>query len=66
VQVRYSDALAKVDLSRVEMVHPVDAWHPSIECHSAFAKAAFAGLSPALEFLTLMPSAGLRATFSRG
>lgn len=51
VQVRYSDALAKVDLSRVEVIHAIDGWHPSVEGHNVFAKAAFSGLAPSLEFL---------------
>ena len=59
LKVLYSDALAKVDLSRVEMVHPVDGWHPSTQCHNAFAEAAFRSLAPVLEFLGLMPSAAV-------
>ena len=51
VQVRYSDALAKVDLSRVEVIHAIDGWHPSVEGHNVFAEAAFSGLAPSLEFL---------------
>jgi len=56
VQVRYSDALAKVDLGRVEVIHPVDAWHPSTEGHRTFAEAAFNGLAPSLEFLGITPA----------
>ena len=51
VQVRYSDALAKTDLSRVEVIHAIDGWHPSVEGHNVFAKAAYNGLAPSLEFL---------------
>jgi lysophospholipase L1-like esterase len=51
VRMRYSSALAKVDLSRVEVIHGVDGWHPSAEGHNAFAKAAFNDLGPSLEFL---------------
>ena len=51
VQVRYSDALARVDLSRVEVIHAIDGWHPSVEGHNLFAEAAFSGLAPSLEFL---------------
>jgi lysophospholipase L1-like esterase len=51
VQVRYSEALAKVDLSRVDVIHAVDGWHPSTEGHSAFSEAAFNDLGPSLEFL---------------
>ena len=51
VQVRYSDALARADLSRVEVIHAVDGWHPSAEGHNVLAQAAFSGLGPSLEFL---------------
>ena len=51
VQVRYSDALAKADLSRVELVHAIDGWHPSVEGHNVLAEAAFSALGPSLEFL---------------
>jgi len=56
VQVRYSDALANVDLSRVEVIHAMDGWHPSVEGHNVFAKAAFIGLAPSLEFLGIKGS----------
>ena len=56
VQVRYSDALAKVDLSRVEVIHEVDGWHPSTEGHNAFAEAAFSDLGASLEFLGICDS----------
>jgi lysophospholipase L1-like esterase len=51
MRTRYSDALARVDLSRVEVIHAVDGWHPSTEGHKAFAEAAFNDLGPTLEFL---------------
>ncbi len=51
VQLRYSDALATADLSRVELLHPVDGWHASVEGHNVLAEAAFADLSPSLEFI---------------
>jgi lysophospholipase L1-like esterase len=51
VRVQYSDALAKVDFGRLEMINPVDAWHPSVEGHKALAAAAFSALRPSLEFL---------------
>lgn len=51
LQLRYTDALANVDLSRVEVIHAVDGWHPSTEGHNAFAEAAFNDLGPSLEFL---------------
>jgi lysophospholipase L1-like esterase len=50
-QVRYSDAMAKADISRVELIHAMDAWHPSVKGHNVLAKAAFEALNPSLEFL---------------
>jgi lysophospholipase L1-like esterase len=57
VQVRYSDALAKVDLSRVEVIHAIDGWHPSVEGHNVFAEAAYRALAPSLEFLGISRAA---------
>jgi len=51
VRVQYSDALTKVDFSRLKMINPVDAWHPSVEGQKALAAAAFSSLVPSLEFL---------------
>jgi lysophospholipase L1-like esterase len=51
VQLRYSDALATADLSRAELLHPVDGWHASTEGHNVLAEAAFSDLGPSLEFL---------------
>jgi lysophospholipase L1-like esterase len=51
IHVDYSDALTKVDLSRLELINPVDGWHPSVEGHKAFAQAAFTALRPSLVFL---------------
>jgi hypothetical protein len=51
VRVQYSDALAKVNFSRLELINPADAWHPSIEGHKALAAAAFNALGPSLKFL---------------
>jgi len=53
VQVRYSDALATTDLSRVELLHPIDAWHASVEGPNVLAEAAFRDLGPSLQFLGL-------------
>src|SRR5437667_12172043 len=55
VQVRYSDALATADLSRAELLHPIDGWHASVECHNVFAEAVFAVLRLRLEFLGIKP-----------
>jgi lysophospholipase L1-like esterase len=51
LQVRYSDALAKADLSHVELLHAIDGWHASAEGHNVLAQAAFSALVPSLEFL---------------
>lgn len=55
VHLWYSDALATVDLSDVEMVHRVDAWHPSRKGHNVLARAAFGALGPSLNFLGIVP-----------
>src|SRR5205809_4134271 len=65
VRVQYSDALAKVNFSRLELINPADAWHPSIEGQKALAAAAFSALSPSLKFLgigakqTISPASGI-------
>jgi lysophospholipase L1-like esterase len=51
IQLRYSDALARADLRRAELLHPIDGWHASGEGHNVLAEAAFADLGPSLEFL---------------
>jgi lysophospholipase L1-like esterase len=51
IQLRYSDALATADLSRAELLHPIDGWHASAEGHNVLAHAAFSDLGPSLEFL---------------
>jgi lysophospholipase L1-like esterase len=51
VRVRYSDALARADVSRVEVLHAVDGWHASVAGHNVFAEAAFSALGPSLKFL---------------
>jgi len=51
IQLRYSDSLATADLSRVELLHPIDGWHASIEGHNVLAQAAFGDLGPSLKFL---------------
>jgi lysophospholipase L1-like esterase len=50
-QLQYSDALATADLSRVELLHPIDGWHASVQGHNVLAEAAFRDLGPSLEFL---------------
>ena len=51
VQLQYSGALATADLSCVELLHPVDAWHASVQGHNVLAEAAFHDLGTSLEFL---------------
>jgi lysophospholipase L1-like esterase len=51
IQLRYSDALATADLSRAELLHPIDGWHASIEGHNALAQAACRDLKTSLDFL---------------
>jgi len=53
VHLQYSDALATADLSRAELLHPIDGWHASVEGHNVLAEAAFHDLGPSLEFLGL-------------
>jgi lysophospholipase L1-like esterase len=55
VRLEYSDALATVDLSDVEIVHRIDAWHPSAKGHKVLAEAAFGALGPSLDFLGIVP-----------
>ncbi len=61
IRVQYSDALTKVDFSRMELIHPVDAWHPSVQGHKALAEAAFSAIRPSLAFLGM----GQRSTSRR-
>jgi lysophospholipase L1-like esterase len=53
IQLRYSDALATADLSRAELLHPIDGWHASVEGHNVLADAAFSDVKLGLQFLGL-------------
>jgi lysophospholipase L1-like esterase len=53
IQLRYSDALATADLSRAELLHPIDGWHASVQGHNVLAQAAFSDLGRSLEFLRI-------------
>jgi lysophospholipase L1-like esterase len=53
VQLRYSDSLATADLSRAELLHPIDGWHASMEGHNVLSEAAFGDLAPTLQFLRI-------------
>lgn len=55
VRLEYSDALATVDISDVDLIHRMDAWHPSPKGHSVLAEAAFGALRPSLDFLGIVP-----------
>jgi lysophospholipase L1-like esterase len=51
IQLRYSNTLATADLSRAQLLHPIDGWHASVQGHSVLADAAFSDLKPSLDFL---------------
>lgn len=53
VRLQYSDAFSTLDLSRLELLHRMDAWHPSKEGHKVLAQTAFPKLLPSLRFLGL-------------
>jgi hypothetical protein len=53
IQLRYSSALATADLSRAELLHPIDGWHASVEGHNVLANAAFSDLASSLDFLEI-------------
>lgn len=55
VRLQYSDAFSKVDSSRLELLHPMDAMHLSRTGHNVAAQAAFTALSPSLRFLKIGP-----------
>jgi lysophospholipase L1-like esterase len=55
VRLEYSDVLATVNLSEVEMIHRMDAWHPSVKGHNLLAEAVFGALGPSLNFLGIKP-----------
>lgn len=53
IQLYYSDALTKVDISESCYLSPHDAWHPSDHGHNQLAETAWQGLQEALAFLNL-------------
>ncbi len=55
VRLEYSDALATVDIGNAEMIHQIDAWHPSAKGHTVLADAVFGALRPSLNFLGIVP-----------
>jgi len=56
IQLRYSNALATADLSRAELLHPIEGWHASAAGHSVLGDAAFRDLASSLEFLGIADS----------
>ena len=56
IQLRYSNALATADLSRAELLHPIDGWHASAAGHNVLGDAAFSDLASSLEFLGIADS----------
>ena len=60
VRVEYSDALRKIDFSRLELINPVDGWHPSFEGQKMLAQAASNALRPSLVFLRIGTKAPLQ------
>jgi lysophospholipase L1-like esterase len=65
VRVQYSDALARADVSRAEVLHAVDGWHASVAGHNIFAEAAFSALAPSLKFLEIEGDSHLAETRAR-
>ena len=55
VRLEYSDALATVDITDVNLIHQMDAWHVSPKGHSVLAEVAFGALRPSLDFLGIVP-----------
>lgn len=51
IQLQYSNVLATADLSRAELLHPIDGWHASVEGHNVLADAAFSDLEASFKFL---------------
>ena len=51
LELRYSDALSKCDLSSVETLSPVDAWHPSSAGQRRLAESAMPPIRSCLEYL---------------
>ena len=62
VHLEYSDALTKIDFSRLELINSVDGWHSSVEGHKILAEVAFNALRPSLVFLGM----GMRPTRKTG
>jgi lysophospholipase L1-like esterase len=53
VRLQYSDALAQIDLSNLELIHPMDGQHLSAKGHNRVAEQAFTAIAPSLSFLRI-------------
>ena len=51
VRLRYSEALATLDIGHPRFISVRDAWHPSRRGHGLLADAIWKDLEPSLEFL---------------
>jgi hypothetical protein len=47
---------ATADVSRAELLHPIDGWHASVARHNVLGDAAFGDLASSLEFLRIPSS----------
>ena len=64
IRVEYSGALGRVDLSHLELINSMDAWHCSVRGHKVCAATAFDAILPSLKFLGIKnASASRRAQF---
>jgi len=53
IRLQYSDAFAEVDLSNIELIHPMDGQHLSAKGHNLAAEQAFTAIGPRLSFLRI-------------
>ena len=51
IRLQYSEAFAQVDLSNIELIHPMDGQHLSAKGHNIAAEQAFAAIGLSLSFL---------------
>ena len=51
LRLAYSNVPSEADTSAVDMIHPIDAWHPSPKGHDFLAEKVFLDLQPSLRFL---------------
>ena len=62
VRLEYSDALTKIDMSRLELINSIDAYHFSIKGHTTVAESAFRAASPSFRFLGINQTRPTRPT----